>query len=197
MPRTGRARRTDGSRAERRSTRRSPHEPSRSLGSCRTDDDGEAVAAPVRLTFSPADWTVPRRVVLTGVDDPDRDGDRRDREEPHHRPTERPWCRGPASHRTSRRASRRCARAVRGGPGPASSHQSRLGFSHHVGCPACRMGTRRLNRPLCPRTLGLLRTTHHQPINAQCRLAHANGHALTFFATGAHTVIQRHVVAHH
>ncbi len=43
----------------------------------------------------------------------------------------------------------------------------------------------------------LLRTAHHQPIDAQGGLAHTNRYALTFLAASAHAIVKRHVVAHH
>lgn len=38
-------------------------------------DPGEAVVAPATLTFTPSDWDTPQPVTITGIDDPNLDGD--------------------------------------------------------------------------------------------------------------------------
>ena len=40
-----------------------------------SSDTGEGLVSPAFLTFTPADWNVPQEVTVTGVDDPDDDGD--------------------------------------------------------------------------------------------------------------------------
>jgi hypothetical protein len=39
-----------------------------------SDDTTEGTAAPVGLTFTPSNWNIPQAVTVTGVDDPDADG---------------------------------------------------------------------------------------------------------------------------
>ena len=40
-----------------------------------SNDVGEATVAPMTLTFTPDTWDIPQAVIITGVDDPDEDGD--------------------------------------------------------------------------------------------------------------------------